>query len=53
VREEGLGALVASSEFEDLLGFADVIHVMCLGRMVATFDGEKVGYGEILSQALP
>jgi rhamnose transport system ATP-binding protein len=53
VREEGLGALVASSEFEDLLGFADVIHVMCLGRMVATFDGEEVGYGEILSQALP
>jgi ABC-type sugar transport system ATPase subunit len=52
-RQEGLGALLASSEFEDLLGFADVIHVMRLGRIVATLDGEEARYGDILHRALP
>lgn len=50
---EGLGALVASSEFEDLLGFADVIHVMRLGRIVATVDGDDATYGQLLQEALP
>jgi ribose transport system ATP-binding protein/rhamnose transport system ATP-binding protein len=53
VRNEGLGALVASSEFEDLIGFTDVLHVMCLGKIVATFDGKTVTYAELLHAALP
>ena len=53
VRNEGMGALVASSEFEDLIGFSDVLHVMRLGRIVATFDGETATYSDILHAALP
>ena len=53
VQEEGLGVLVASSEFEDLLGFADTIHVMRLGRLVATVDGRMASYAELLHEALP
>ena len=53
VREEGLGVALASSEFEDLLGFADVIHVMCLGRIVATIEGDHATYGQLLQEALP
>jgi ABC-type sugar transport system ATPase subunit len=52
-RDRGLGVLVATSEFEDVLGFADVIHVMCLGRLVATVDGRKATYAELLQHALP
>jgi monosaccharide-transporting ATPase len=51
--DEGLGVLVASSEFDDLLGFADVIHVMRLGRLVATIDGGEATYGGLLREALP
>jgi ribose transport system ATP-binding protein len=51
-REEGLGVLVASSEFEDLIGFADEIHVMRLGRQVARVAGD-VEYAELLHHALP
>ena len=53
VRSEGMGALVASSEFEDLIGFSDLIHVMRLGRIVATFDGNTATYSDILHAALP
>jgi ABC-type sugar transport system ATPase subunit len=53
VRDQGLGALLASSEFEDLLGFADVIHVMRLGRIVATIDGGRATYNNLLQEALP
>jgi ABC-type sugar transport system ATPase subunit len=53
VHEEGLGALIASSEFEDLLGYANVIHVMRLGRIVATLDGHETTYGQILDASLP
>jgi ABC-type sugar transport system ATPase subunit len=49
---DGACLVVASSEFEELLEFADVIHVMCLGRMVATLDGASATYREILSHAL-
>ena len=45
--------MVASSEFEDLIGFSDVIHVMRLGQFVATFDGNDVTYSELLHAALP
>jgi len=53
VEEEGVGVLVASSEFEDLLGFASTIHVMRLGRIVATLDGETATYAQLLHEALP
>ncbi len=53
VRNEGMGALVASSEFEDLIGFSDVLHVMRLGQIVATFDGKTATYSQILHAALP
>lgn len=53
VRSEGMGALVASSEFEDLIGFSDVLHVMRLGQIVATFDGKTATYSELLHAALP
>ena len=52
-RDRGLGVLVATSEFEDVLGLADVIHVMRLGRLVATVDGRRATYAELLQHALP
>jgi len=45
--------VVASSEFEELLDLADVIHVMCLGQIVATFPRGEASYREILHHALP
>ncbi len=52
-REDGLAVVVATSEFEELLGLADVIHVMCLGRLVATLPAEEATYAKILEHALP
>lgn len=49
---EGRAVLIASSEFEELLGLADVIHVMRSGRLVATLDGRAASYQDILSHAL-
>jgi ABC-type sugar transport system ATPase subunit len=51
--DDGLAVVVATSEFEELLGLADVIHVMCLGRMVATMPAEEATYAQILHHALP
>jgi ABC-type sugar transport system ATPase subunit len=45
--------VIASSEFEELIGLADVIHVMRLGRLVASFAGNGVSYQDILHEALP
>jgi ABC-type sugar transport system ATPase subunit len=50
---EGLAVLVATSDFEDLIGLADTIHVMCLGRVSATLPGEEATYSEVLRHALP
>lgn len=52
-REERVGVVIATSEFEDLLGLADVIHVMCLGRIAATLPGGQATYERILHHALP
>jgi ABC-type sugar transport system ATPase subunit len=52
-REEGLAVVLATSEFEELLGLADVVHVMCLGRVVATLTAEEATYAKILQHALP
>jgi ABC-type sugar transport system ATPase subunit len=51
--EEGLSVVVATSEFEELLGLADVIHVMCLGRVVARMAAADATYAQILHHALP
>jgi ABC-type sugar transport system ATPase subunit len=52
-REEGVAIVVATSEFEELLGLADEIHVMCLGRLVATMSADEATYARILHHALP
>lgn len=53
VQEVGFGVVVASSEFEELLAVADLIHVMSQGRLVATFPTEEADYERILHAALP
>ncbi len=53
VQALGFGVVVASSEFEELLGVADVIHVMSQGRLVTTFPTEEADYERILHAALP
>ncbi len=50
---EGLAVLIASSDFEDVLGLADTIHVMCLGHLVAALDGATATYEQILHHAVP
>ena len=52
-RDVGFGVVVASSEFEELLAVADLIHVMSQGRLVATFPTEAADYERILHAALP
>ena len=53
VQEHGFGVVVASSEFEELLAVADVIHVMSRGRLVETFPTNEADYERILHAALP
>ena len=53
VQDVGFGVVVASSEFEELLAVADLIHVMSQGRLVATFPSEEADYERILRAALP
>ena len=53
VQDVGFGVVVASSEFEELLAVADLIHVMSQGRLVATFPGAEADYERILHAALP
>jgi ABC-type sugar transport system ATPase subunit len=45
--------VIAASEFEDLIGLADQILVLRAGRIVATLDGHRTSYQEILQHALP
>jgi ABC-type sugar transport system ATPase subunit len=52
-REERTSVVIATSEFEDLLGLADVIHVMCLGRFATSLSGAEATYERILHHALP
>jgi ABC-type sugar transport system ATPase subunit len=51
--EQERAVVVASSEFEELLDIADVIHVLCLGRLVATFLRGEASYRQLLHHALP
>jgi ABC-type sugar transport system ATPase subunit len=52
-RQKGCAVVVASSEFEELIGLADTIHIMRLGRLVQTLPGSTATYREILEHALP
>jgi ABC-type sugar transport system ATPase subunit len=49
----GRAVVVATSEFEELIGLADRVVVLCLGRVAATLSGESVTYRDILTHALP
>jgi ABC-type sugar transport system ATPase subunit len=52
-RDQNLAVVVATSEFEELLGLADTIHVLCLGRQTATLSAKEATYTKILQHALP
>ena len=45
------GIVIATSEFEDLVGLADVIHVLRHGKQVTTLDSTAT-YDQVLSHAL-
>ncbi len=51
--EHGFGIVLASSEFEEVLEYADVIHAMSEGRIVRTFAAGQAGYRDVLAAALP
>jgi ABC-type sugar transport system ATPase subunit len=52
-RSKGLGIVLASSEFEELLEYTDVIHVMCAGEIVKTVPTRDTNYSELLEAAVP
>ena len=52
-RDTGAVVLIATSEFEELLGLADDIHVMREGRFSRHIPGNEASYHEILENALP
>ena len=51
--ERGCAVVIATSEFEELIGLADEIHVMRLGSLVTRIAGHEATYHEILEAALP
>jgi ABC-type sugar transport system ATPase subunit len=53
VRTGRRGVLAATSEFEEAIELADVVHVMRLGQVVATLAGGDTTYEKILQHALP
>jgi ABC-type sugar transport system ATPase subunit len=52
-RETGAVVLIATSEFEELLGLADDIYVMRSGKLSRHIAGDRATYHEILENALP
>ena len=50
--EKDCVVIVATSEFEELIGLADDIHVMRGGRIAASFPGAEATYHRILENAL-
>lgn len=50
--EKDCVVIIATSEFEELIGLADDIHVMRQGRIVANFPGSEATYHRILENAL-
>ena len=51
--KRGRTMVIASSEFEELLSIADVIHVMRLGRLQKTLVANERDYRALLHWALP
>jgi ABC-type sugar transport system ATPase subunit len=52
-RQQNIAVVLASAEFEELLEFTDVIHVMRLGKMAATVRTKDASYSEVLAAAVP
>lgn len=52
-RERNFGIVLASSEFEEVLQYADVIHVMTEGSIVKSFGAGEARYRDVLAAALP
>jgi ABC-type sugar transport system ATPase subunit len=52
VAENNCIVIMATSEFEELIGLADDIYVMREGRIVADFPGSEATYHRILENAL-
>jgi ABC-type sugar transport system ATPase subunit len=50
--EKDCVVIIATSEFEELIGLADDIHVMREGRIVASFPGSEATYHRVLENAL-
>lgn len=51
--EDGCAVVIASAEFDELIGFVDRIDVMRLGRHVASMSGRDATYADVLGRALP
>lgn len=51
--DPGRCVVVASSEFEDLIEFADEVYVMRQGRIAAQYKADDVTYDRLLESALP
>ena len=51
--EKDCVVIIATSEFEELIGLADDIHVMRDGHIAASFPGAEATYHRILENALP
>ena len=52
-RDTNCAVVIATSEFEELIGLADDIYVMRSGRMVKHIPGPEATYHAILESALP
>jgi ABC-type sugar transport system ATPase subunit len=52
-RDQGICVVLASSEFEELLDYTDVIHVMRTGRIVTSVQTDQTNYGALLEAAVP
>jgi ABC-type sugar transport system ATPase subunit len=50
--EKDCVVIIATSEFEELIGLADDIHVMREGHLVASFPGSEATYHRILESAM-
>ena len=48
----GIGVLVVSSEFEELVGICTRVLVMREGELVAEVDGESANLSDLLAQAV-
>lgn len=49
--DRGCSVVIATSEFEDLVGLADIVHVLVQGDLVATLD-HHAQYEEVLRHAV-